>query len=93
MDPNVCIGELERIVQMDSSYVGPHGDPLAHAYGMASVLRDLASTDIQREKIAAAVAEIKSWYKSKHAGAENVSAARRDAFAAIANLKQAYGAR
>jgi hypothetical protein len=92
MDPNICIEELERIVETGSAYMGPHSDPLAHAYGVASVLRDIASTDDQREKIAAAVAEIKSWYKAKQVSIEEGVASEGKAMAAITELKRAYGA-
>jgi len=92
MDPNVCIGELERIVDLGSAYKGPHGDPLAHAYGMASVLRDIASTHEQRENIAAAMIEVKAWYKANQRSREDGAAAKRLVVAAIAKLKRAYGA-
>jgi hypothetical protein len=91
MDPNICIRELERIVETGSAYIGPHSDPLAHAYGVASVLRDIASTDVQREKIAAAVAEIKSWYKTKQVSSKESVASERKAIAAIVDLKRAFG--
>jgi len=92
MDPNICIGELERIVEMGSAYKGPHGDPLAHAYGVASVLRDIASTDEQRQNIAATVIEVKDWYKANQRSGEDGAAAKRPVAAAIAKLKRAYGA-
>ena len=91
MDPNICIAELERIVEMGSAYVGPHDDPLAQAYGVASVLRDLASTEDQREKISTAIAEIVGWYKTNQsADLEGATRERRKAVAAIAGLREAY---
>jgi hypothetical protein len=91
MDPNIYIAELERIVTMGSAYVGPHGDPLAHAYGTASVLRDLASTEDQKEKISLAITEIVSWYKAnQRAGSEGAARERQKAVDAIDGLRQAY---
>jgi hypothetical protein len=91
MDPNICIAELERIVKMGPAYVGPHGDPLAQAYGVASVLRDLASTENQKEKISMAIAEIVSWYKAnQRVESEGAAPERQKAVAAIADLRQAY---
>jgi hypothetical protein len=91
MDPNICIAELERIVKMGPAYVGPHGDPLAHAYGVASVLRDLASTDDQKEKVSMAIAEIVSWYKAnQRADSEGAAREVQKAIAAIAALRDAY---
>jgi hypothetical protein len=91
MDANICIREIERIVEAGPRYVGPHSEPLAHVYGMASVLRDQASTDIQRDDIAAVVAEFKSWFKqtsgNTHQGVEGES---ERVMAAIANLKRAF---
>ncbi len=91
MDPNICIAELERIVKMGRTYIGPHGDPLAHAYGVASALRDLASTDDQKEKISMAIAEIVSWYKAnQRADSEGAAREGERAIAAIAALRDAY---
>jgi len=91
MDPGICIKELERIVSSGSAYIGPHGDPLAHAYGMASVLRDIASTDNQRETIATAVAAIVSWFKGRQISSDETPEREHNAIAAIADLKRAYG--
>jgi hypothetical protein len=91
MDPNIYIAELERIVKMGSAYVGPHGDPLAQAYGTASVLRDLASTEDQKERISLAVTEIVGWYKvNQRAGSEGAARERQKAVDAIDGLRQAY---
>jgi|SRR5580658_8991647 hypothetical protein len=91
MDPNIYIGELERIVEMGAAYKGPHGDSLAHAYGVASVLRDIASTDEQREDIAAAVVQLKGWFKANQVSGEDGAAAKRQAVAALIKLKRAFG--
>jgi hypothetical protein len=91
MDPNVCIGELERIVQMGGAYRGPHGDPLAHAYGVAAVLQDIASTDEQREDIVAAMIAVKGWFIANQKSSEEGAAAKRQVGAALAKLKRAYG--
>ena len=93
MDPGIWINELQTIVARDSAYVGPHGDPLAHVYGVASQLRDIASSDRQREAIAIAVAEFKRWFKEKpSATAEVKERERRDLMAAIAGLRREYDA-
>ena len=93
MDAGIWINELQTIVARDSAYVGPHGDPLAHVYGVASQLRDIASTDRQREAIAIAVAEFKRWFKEKpSATAEVKEFERRDLMAAIAGLRREYDA-
>jgi len=91
VDANICIREIERIVEKGAAYVGPHTDPLAHVYGMASFLREMASTDDQKEKIAAAIAEFKEWFKQTRAKPAEDSARTRDnVMAAIADLKRAY---
>jgi hypothetical protein len=91
MDANICIREIERIVDAVPAYVGPHSDPLAHVYGMASVLREMASTHDQRENIAKTVAEFKSWFKQTRVNrSEDIVRARDDVMAAIANLRRAY---
>jgi hypothetical protein len=90
MDPNICIGELERMVEMGGAYKGPHGDPLAHAYGVASVLRDIASTDEQREDIVATVIEVKAWFKASQKSSEMGTAAKLKVAAALAKLKRAF---
>jgi hypothetical protein len=90
MDPNICIGELQRIAEMGGAYKGPHGDPMAHAYGVASVLRDIASTDEQRENIAAAMIEVKGWFKANQISSEEGAAAKRRVDAALDKLKRAY---
>jgi hypothetical protein len=93
MDAGIWINELQTIVARDSAYVGPHGDPLAHVYGVASQLRDIASTDRQREAIAIAVAEFKRWFKEKpSATAEVIARERRDLMVAIAGLRREYDA-
>ncbi len=93
MDANIWINELQTIVARDSAYVGPHGDPLAHVYGVASQLRDIASTDPQREAIALALTEFKRWFKGKPgATAEVRERERRDVMAAIAGLRREYDA-
>lgn len=93
MDASIWINELQTIVARDSAYVGPHGDPLAHVYGVASQLRDIASTDPQREAIAIAIAEFKRWFKEKPgATAEMRERERRNVVAAIAGLRREYGA-
>lgn len=92
MDASICIKEIEGIVDKGAAYVGPHSDPLAHVYGTASVLRDIASTDNQRENIATVVAEFKMWFKQSRldTGAD-VERERQSVMRAIANLKRAYG--
>jgi hypothetical protein len=91
MDPNICIAELERIVKLGPAYVGPHDDPLAQAYGVASVLRDLASTENQKEKISMAIAEIVNWYRAnQRVDSGGAARERQKAVAAIADLRQAY---
>jgi hypothetical protein len=91
MDPNISIAELERIVNMGPAYVGPHGDPLAHAYGVASVLRDLASSEDQKEKISAAIAEMVNWYKAtQRADSAGAARERQKALSAIEDLRLAY---
>lgn len=93
MDASIWINELQTIVARDSAYVGPHGDPLAHVYGVASQLRDIASTGSQREAIAIAIAEFKRWFKEKPgATAEMRERERRNVMAAIAGLRREYGA-
>jgi hypothetical protein len=93
MDASIWINELQTIVARDSAYVGPHGDPLAHVYGVAAQLRDIASTDRQREAVAIAVAEFKRWFKQRFsATAEMRERERRDVMAAIAGLRREYGA-
>ncbi|MDB6083798.1 MAG: hypothetical protein JWN43_1679 [Gammaproteobacteria bacterium] len=91
MDPTICIREIERIVQAGPGYVGPHSEPLAHVYGVASVLRDQASTEIQREDLAAVISEFKVWFKrtdgNTHDGDPGAS---ERVLAAIANLKRAF---
>jgi hypothetical protein len=91
MDATICIREIERIVESGPNYVGPHGDPLAHVYGMAAFLRDMASTDEQREMIAAAISEFKWWFKQTRArSSEDVARARDNVMVAIANLRRAF---
>jgi hypothetical protein len=93
MDASIWINELQTIVVRDAAYVGPHADPLAHVYGVASQLRDIASTDRQREAIAIAVAEFKRWFKGKPgATAERKEREHRDVMAALAGLRREYGA-
>ena len=93
MDAGIWINELQTIVARDLAYVGPHGDPLAHVYGVASQLRDIASTDRQREAIAIAVAEFKRWFKEKpSATAEVKEREGRELMAAIAGLRREYDA-
>lgn len=93
MDASIWINELQTIVARDSAYVGPHGDPLAHVYGVASLLRDIASTDRQRQAIAIAIGEFKRWFKEKSsATAEVRERERHDVMAAIAGLRREYGA-
>jgi hypothetical protein len=93
MDASIWINELQTIVARDAAYVGPHGDPLAHVYGVASQLRDIAATDRQREAIAIAVAEFKRWFKGKSSAVtETRERERRDVMAALAGLKREYGA-
>ncbi len=93
MDSSIWINELQSIVTRDSAYVGPHVDPLAHVYGVASHLRDMASSDRQREAIAVAVAEFKRWFKEKPSAADEVrERERHDVMAAIARLRREYGA-
>jgi hypothetical protein len=92
MDANTCINELQSILDKGSAYIGPHSDPLAHVYGMASALRDIASNDSQKEKIAIAVSEFKIWFKGKRAAsAEEGQRDHHNVTAAVANLKRAYG--
>jgi hypothetical protein len=91
MDPNIGINELERIVRLGSNYRGPHGDPLAHAYGMASMLRDIAVTDSQRESIATAVAKIVSWFKANQISSNETAELEHGALVAIKSLRRAYG--
>jgi hypothetical protein len=91
VDANICIREIERIVDQGPTYVGPHTDPLAHVYGMASFLREMASTDDQKEKIAVAIAEFKEWFKQTRVKPAEASArTRENAMAALADLKRAY---
>ena len=91
MDANICIREIERIVDQGPTYVGPHTDPLAHVYGMASFLREMASTDDQKEKIAVAIAEFKQWFKqTREKPAKDTGRARDNVMASIADLKRAY---
>jgi hypothetical protein len=93
MDASIWINELQTIAAQDSGYVGPHGDPLAHVYGVASQLRDIASTDRQREAIAIAIAEFRRWFKAKpSATAEVRERERRAVLAAIGGLRGEYGA-
>ena len=91
MDANICIREIERIVKAGPAYVGPHSEPLAHVYGMASMLRDIASTDNQRDDIATVVSEFKNWFKqtcgNTHKG---VAGESEPVIAAIASLKRAF---
>lgn len=93
MDANICINELQAIVDRGAAYQGPHSDPFAHVFGMAAVLRDMASTDDQKDKIAAAISEFRIWFQARRsAPGEELDRARHNVIEAVAKLKEAYAA-
>ena len=91
MDANIGIREIERIVETGPAYVGPHGDALAHVYGTASALRDIASTEDQRERIARVVAEFKNWFRQTGGNTRAGTGGENEpVFAEIAKLRRAF---